>query len=174
MSADVSNAPPSPDGTKNIRVLIDRTPEMVAKDTKISELEQELGKMRQYNEALLSEHKKEYVEPIEPKKPPKEDTNTAIWGSDKPERSRETWELDINSPIPLFIKGENTQQVITFLKNNAARGNTDAERLLKALYIKARKAGGTFEYQGNMCRWERRGNETVRASRPREFKKVED
>ncbi len=146
MSTDVSNAPPSPDGTKNIRVLIDRTPELVSRDNRIAQLENQLGKMQQYNEALLIEHKKEFVE-SEPKKAP-EGGDTASYESNS---HRVQFPIDIaNSDIdPSWIKGKTEAEVIALTEELAKDGNVGCQKIIDKLTKRVIKNGINMEFRGN-------------------------
>ncbi len=109
------------------------------------------------------------------------DKKAPIGGDTAPLEQPETHEpiYDVeNSELLSMLSFHNEKDAIDFLKERASNPACADYELAKKLYGKAVKRslreGGTFEFQGNMCRFERKGDKIVKATRPQTFKRVED
>ena len=141
---------PIPEGTKALKIKVDGSPQLAAKDLEISRLNQKIGEHEGTIKAMLKDHQREFVPNIEPKMPPKSDPQDTAQLNEPKRQTSAPIELDVDCPIPLSAKGENAEQIIDFLKLNAEKGNRDAEHILDKLIRKELKKNGTYEFQGNM------------------------
>jgi hypothetical protein len=183
---------PIPEGVKGLKIKIDDT----AKDAKIAELNQKIGEqegliksmlVRDKAELVNAENKKEFV-PHEPKPPTISPETANLENEPSYKKLHEKHisapiELDPDCTIPLEVKGESVEQIIGFLKKNHELGNKDATRILDKLIRKSLKAGGTYEFSGNLAPTQMRNNKLVKVDRTKDnfyvkysgsFKKVDE
>jgi len=139
---------------KNIKILIDRSEEIKAKDSEISRLNQELGKMQEVNKALLSQdaererQKAEYVNSPRPAPVGGETANL----ENEPQYRKETFQIDWENSDgiePSWIKGKNEAEVIQLTEQLAKRGSKMAQNALKTIARRSFKKGIDFQYEGN-------------------------
>lgn len=173
-----------PDGVKKIKISI---PQLEAKDAQIAELNKKIGEHEGTIRAMLKEHSKEFV-PSDPKPPTISSETANLENEPSYKKLHEKHisapiELDPDCTIPLEVKGESVEQIIEFLKKNHELGNKDATRILDKLIKKSLKAGGTYEFSGNLAPTQMRNNKLVKVDRAKDnfyvkysggFKKVDD
>jgi hypothetical protein len=185
------NYVPIPTGVKGLKITVSES----EKDKKIAELNEQIGHKDEIIQSYLVanknklEHeqyeaeKKKAEEYVSGKKPTICDpSDTAPLNAPKRQISAPI-EIDPDCPIPLEAKGESVEQIIGFLKKNHENGNKDATRILDKLIRKSLKAGGTYEFSGNLAPTQMRNNKLVKVDRAKDnfyvkysggFKKVDD
>jgi hypothetical protein len=165
---------------RTMKIVLERTAEMVQKDAEISKLNQELGKMQELNKALLSQdverERQKAIRVNEPAPAPLGDpTQTAPLYDPK---QRFVMPLDEESQVLDIASFPSEEQAILFLKACADNPNCGDYKLASAMYSRAikrcLKEGGCWEFQGNTARYELKDGHVVKGIRPKTFRKVED
>jgi hypothetical protein len=184
MSVDSVEAPKGSDGSRNIRVLIDRTPELVSKDNKIAELEQEVGKKDEIIKAYMVSEKNRLQKEIQ-----EEDVRKAelvnqgkpapLGGETAPLEEIDYWKgddyrVEPNDPIPRHISSDNIGDLYKYIDNMSKAGNREASAFLGQQAKRILRSGKVFEFQGNLAKYERIGNQVVKANRKKTWKEVDD
>lgn len=164
--------------TKNLKIIIDRTEEIKSKDAKIEELNQEIGKreeiIKEYmkNDAEAERKKAEYVTDRKPA-PMGDPQDTAPL-----ETQVQTIKIDEASEILDFVRFKSPEEACNFLKECASNPHRGDYKFAQQLYGKAVKKilreNGSWQFEGNLSKWERRGSKVVKADRKHEFRKVVD
>jgi len=166
---------------KKIEVVIDRSEEIKSKDAKIEQLNQKIGSQEELLKKYLAMDAERERKDVESKidKPAPESGDTCTL--DQEEQAKKGFKIpyDEDSQIldmnPSF---NSTEEAIGYLKNAASNPQCGDYKIANLMYAKAVKKalreGGTFEFQGNLCKWERKGDHVVKASRKSQFKKIED
>ena len=172
---------PKTEQTKNatLKVVLDHS-------FQEQKLREELDKAHEQIGALLkSEHEKFDLEaerkhldiisgvtPIsDPNSPPLEAPKKEVW-------TMKNFDFENSAVLDMNPKFESTEAAMDYIKKIAENPQAVDYKIANELYAKlatkALKQGGTFEYQGNLCRYERQGNQVVKSNRPKIFKKVEN
>jgi hypothetical protein len=124
--------------TKKVRVLLDPSPQIAAKDAEIAELNRTVG-------ALLNEHKSEFVPSIEPKKPNANGETALLY---EPE-NKTTMNIEPDS-IPIeWIKGKDEATVLQITSDLAKKGNRDCQKALRTLARRSFRDGINLEFRGS-------------------------
>ena len=150
----------------------------------LSERDQKIGEQQETIKALLKSEKEKF------------ESSTNHIGQKIPEYNRNGENPPLEAPKPKEIwtlknvdfadsaildmnpKFPSQEEAMNYIKKIAENPQAVDYKLANELYgklvTKALKQGGTFEFQGNMCKYERCGNSVVKANRPKSFKKVEN
>ena len=176
MTETESNILNVPDGTKKIKISI---PQLEAKDAQIAELNKKIGEQEGIIKSMLRDDRKDFF-PSESKPPTIGGDSSGHFLPPEPERHQvQKYHFDEESEVlSLNPKFPSTEEAINYIKKCAINPQSGDYKLANELYGKlanrALKQGGVFEFQGNMCRYERHGNEVVKSNRPKTFKRVDD
>jgi hypothetical protein len=126
--------------TKKVRVLLDPSPQIAAKDREIAELNRNIG-------ALLSQDRKEFVHEIEPKKPNTNGESALLY---TPEAEKHTFTNVDASTIPLeWVHGKSETEVLSLTKDLADKGNVDAKKAIRTITKRSFRDGLNLEYRGS-------------------------
>jgi hypothetical protein len=168
---------------QRINVILDTSPQ-IKELNKIIEAKDEIIKsyLIKAKETFENETERKNVEANMDKKPTNYDPqNTASLLNEPSYKATHetTYHFDNESEIlSLNPKFPSTEEAMNYLKKCASNPQSGDYRLANQLYgklvSKALKQGGTYEFCGNMAKWERHGNEVVKANRTKTFKRVDD
>ncbi len=121
--------------TRKVKVMLDTSPQVIAKDEKIAQLNKKIGEQENLIKAMLVRDRAEFT-PSDPKKPPENPENTAIL-TNEPSYQDEHVLRNIdyeNSDIPLdWIRGKNEAEVIEKVEGLAKMGNKDCKNIMSKL-----------------------------------------
>jgi hypothetical protein len=135
--------------TRKVKVVLDTSPQIAAKDEKIAELNKKIGEQENIIKAMLVRDKAEFTL-SEPKKAPSGGDTVSYEQNAQSNRRIDTYQLDIaNSDIePSWIKGKNAEDAIAQTEQLAKIGNVGCQRILSKLCKRALKSGIDIEFEG--------------------------
>ena len=162
-----------------VKVLLDASPQVEEQRKIIDNLHEEIGKrdelLKSYMKKDVEEERLKAIRVNDPAPAPisdPQDTAPLFEPTHEPK-----FDID-NSQVLDILSFHSEQEAIDFLKDRASNPQCGDYELAKKLYGKAVKRtlreGGSFQFEGNMCRYERQGDKIVKASRPKTFRKIED
>ena len=152
---------------KEITVKIDASP----REQRLqADFEKKIAEKDELIRTLLAQEKKEFVEK---KRVPEEGGDTAPL-----ETQVQTIKIDEESEILDFVRFKSPEEACNFLKECASNPHRGDYKFAQQLYGKAvkkiLKENGSWQFEGNLSKWERRGSKVVKADRKPEFRKVVD
>lgn len=174
--------------SKEVKVIIDRSEEIKSKDAEIDLLNRKLGEhealIKRYmaedakrEQLNLEAERQKAIWSLEGRKPP-EGGDTARLDTEDNTKKRFKFPYDQNSEVLDILSFASNEDAVKFLKDCASNPQSADFKLANVMMGKAikrvLKEGGSWEFQGNMCRYERRGDKVVRAERKPVFKRVGD
>ena len=171
---------PTKNSNPKLNIVIDRSEIEKDKDAKIEQLTRENQKHEETIKNMLISEKQKFEsstnymgvkEPIpDPNSPPLTEPKKQLW-------NLKNVDLMDSAILGMNPKFPSTEEAMNYIKKIAENPQAEDYELANSLYgklvNKALKQGGVFEYQGNLCRYERHGNQIVKSNRPKTFKKVD-
>jgi hypothetical protein len=167
-----------PEGTRGLKIKIDES----EKDKIIAELNQKIGAqedtiksflVRDRQELLAEQEKQKVIHDNNPKPAP---TSTAPLN----ELAHFSEKIDLESSeiLGLNPRFPNVESLVNEVKKRASEPSSPDYQLAQQLYgkmvKKTLKENATYEYKGNMARFERKGDRVVPAERKKIFVKVSE
>jgi uncharacterized protein (DUF885 family) len=162
-----------------LTVVLDRSPEVEAIR---KELETEKTKNAK-NEELIKSYiaesaERERAERVnDPPKPPVGGDTSTLDRNGKQREFVPNFDFDNSTILDMNPKFKSREEAIAYVKrmaeNPLSADHAVATKMYQQLIKRSLDGNGTFEYQGNMARWENVGGKCVKASRPKTFKRVD-
>lgn len=163
----------------HIKISVDRNFEVESLIKEKEALAQKVTEKDEIIKSMLIEDKEKLEAENKKENLAKGDTTPITNEPNYQEKHIENFDFDEESEI-LFMnpKFPSPEEAISYIKKCASNPLSGDYNVAQKLYGKAIKKalreGGTFEFCGNMARWERRGDKIVKGNRPQTFRRVED